>query len=193
MSAKSADQFSKRFNARISAMSGGDKKATVALVKSVVDLCKQDRKGKVKSFSDDEIATTCEIINFKTLKKQLPESDIENIVDTLLDPDRMSAMHRLNKKQLVNFLVSLSDKQATQLTKFLVPFFTSYSEKFIQCLSTDQKAEVWGDLMPHVLSWLVEQDRTALLLDALFDRADIARALEFVEKERGETDPQVAA
>lgn len=176
------DQFSKRLNSRVKAISG--EKDVLKHVKAIIDLCKQDRKGKVKPFTDDEISKICDVINFKTLKKQLPEKTIESMVTTLLDPERMSAMHRLNKKQLVNFLVSLSDKQATQLTQFLTPFFTSYSEKFIQCLSTDQKAEVWDDLMPHVLSWLVEQDRVAVLLDELFERADVARALEFVEKDQ---------
>lgn len=181
-SSGSEKQFVERFNARLKAASNNNNGEMLKNLKSVIDLCKQDRKGKVKPFTDDEIGKTCEVINFKTLKKQLPEKTIESMVTTLLDPERMSAMHRFNKKQLVNFLVSLNDKQSSQLAQFLVPFFTSYSEKFIQSLSTDQKAEVWDDLMPHVLSWLVEQDRSAVLLMALFDRADIARALEFVER-----------
>lgn len=179
---KAKDQFAAKFNARLKALSPDNNAQLLSNLQKIIELCKQDRKGKVKPFTDDEIDSTCKVLNFKTLKKELPEETIETIVKTLLDPERMSAMHRLNKKQLVSFLLGLTDKQAAQLAEFLVPFFTSYSEKFIQCLSVDQKAEVWGDLMPHVLAWLVEQDRSAVLLEALFDRTDIARALEFVER-----------
>jgi hypothetical protein len=144
----------------------------------ILDLLQQDRHGNQKPFTDDQMTS---IAKLATVKQRLGEAAVEKVIKALTD-DKLAKMFQLNKKQLAQFVLSLSSKQIHALAEFLVPFLNAYSDTFIASLSSSQICCVWDILWPFYLENVEKNNLHANLLASLgYGRPELSSALEFAE------------
>ena len=174
MSDKSASMatFVKQLDARVSGLDVKD-------ISDLISLLQQDRRGQVKPFTERQIETIMANCLYSNAQSKMDTDVMENILAKLQDPARISVMHQLGRKQLQMFILQLSKRQTAELVQHMAPFFTKYTHHFVSSLSVDQKAEVFGEIMPCALNWACEQGTVAALLAALYEPPDIATAIEF--------------
>ena len=142
-------------------------------------LLQQDRKGKPKGFSESQIEVIMSHCAYKGAKCTLDKGTMKEVLDALSDPERISVMHQIGRKQLQVFILLLSKRQTQELVQHMAPFFMKHTDQFVESLTVDQKAEVFPHILPCALEWAREQGSVAQLLAALYDPPDIATAIEY--------------
>ncbi len=159
---------------------------------NLIALLQEDIEGKTQNFSSAQIHAITELLELKTMKNTLSQDTIREIVEFLISDKNVSKMHLFDRKGLSKFVLLLSKQQTAELAQFLVPFFQTYTNKFMQSLSEPQQKVVFNKLLPSIIEWLNDEQRVKLLTmkvgeppnrKLMYQRSDIATALEFVEKD----------
>lgn len=146
----------------------------------LINLLQQDRRGQIRPFTDEQIGIMLSNCGGGHSMKAMDTAVMDTVLSKLQDPQQISVMHQIGRKQLQKFIVQLTSRQTSELVIFLAPFFTKYTEHFVDSLSTDQKAEVFEDIMPCVVNTAVAEKNVAPMLASLYEPTDLATAIEFL-------------
>ena len=156
----------------------------------LVALLQEDINGNSLGFNSEQIEGITGVLGLQNMKTTLPQETIQEIIEYLTDANQISKMHLFDRKALSKFVLSLSKAQTTDMAKFLTPFFTTYTNKFMQSLSTPQQVVVFDKVLPSIMQWLSDDQKVKMLTMTIgtdenkrlmYQRSDIATALEFVE------------
>ena len=174
----SSDDFQNRLGERLKKID----------VQTLIDLLQQDRSGKVKSMSDDQIQTIHNSVDWESKDLHLTEDDVESLLDKVRSSENLSDMTRFDVKQLVDWAVTLSDDEFEDTLFSLVPLFSETTPNFIESFTSDQLAVSWEFLWPRLLKHLEKTGDISKVLMKLYSASDIGRAIKCLQKKRSSSE-----